>query len=85
MKTLQECLYHKLLLPSAFKIYAFLFLNAEHKSIEIGIEGIVRELRMSHQTVASGINNLCKYGFIKVERHQKNKEGKTLPNRYVLL
>lgn len=84
MKTLQDCLYHKLLLPSAFKVYAFLYFNAENNAIGIGLCELSNELRMSHQTVASGIQNLCKYGFIKVERHRR-KEGKTLPNKYVLL
>ena len=85
MKTLQDCLYNKLLLPSAFKVYAFLCLNAEDNAIEICLDELSHKLRMSHTTVTSGIKDLCEYGFIEAERYRKNKERKALPNRYVLL
>jgi len=85
MKTIQDCLYHKLLLPSAFKVYAFLYLNADANAIEVGVSEIANELRMSKETVATAIKDLIKYGFIKVDRYRKDEFGKTLPNKYALL
>lgn len=81
---LLDCLYHKQLLPSAFKVYAFLCYNPEYEKTGVSIEEMCRLLRMSHKTVSSALRSLQHYGFIEIETYRR-QGNQSIPNRYTLL